>query len=66
MLSGISMVKSPVITVGSTTEVESIHMPAPRIVTALVMSVAMKFPEDRVMTSPWTAAVWAWLKAVAP
>ena len=42
--------------VGSMLFTVSTSMPAPRMVTALVMSTPANEPDDRVMTSPWAEA----------
>ena len=60
------MVKSPEMVVGEIPLSASIIMPAPRMVTAFVMLVAMKFPDDKVMTSPCAAALRAVENACAP
>ena len=43
-----------------------LNMPAPRMVTALVMFTASNTPDERLMTSPFTAAAWACCKADIP
>lgn len=64
--SGMLMVKSPEIMVGRMLCTLSTAIPAPRSVTALVMFTGLKEPEERVMTSPCTAATCASLNADAP
>ena len=43
-----------------------LNMPAPRIVTALVIFTELNTPDDRLMTSPFTAAAWALWSAFMP
>ena len=60
------MVKSPEMIVGRMLCTLSTAMPAPRNVMAFLIATELKEPEERVITSPCTAASCASLNADAP
>ena len=65
-VSGTSTVKLFIIRVRISPMESSLNIPCPRMVTALVIFTALNAPDERLITSPSTAAAWACCRAFNP